>query len=248
MRVQWQVTRSLRRPSKGGVFRHAVALWFALVAANVSAQFSGSLTLVSDYRFRGVSLSHNNPAAQLGAVYDDARGWYAGAFASTVQFAEPSSSRELQTIAFGGYVWRFGSGLSSEVGADYSAFTGPGGYSYPEVYWGIAYENLSGRLYYAPRYFVHDSDAIYGEVNGAQPLLDRVRLLAHAGVLRKSTENFYTGRSVHRVFDARLGVGVDFDQFSVQLNWVGSSFANAAYPVTGTRGRNGAVLSLSRSF
>ena len=247
MRVQWQVTRSLRRPSKGGVFRHAVALWFALVAANVSAQVSGSLTLVSDYRFRGVSLSHNRPAAQLGAVYDDARGWYAGAFASTVQFADPSS-RELQTTAFGGYVWRFGAGLSSEVGADYSAFTGPGGYSYPEVYWGIAYENLSGRLYYAPRYFVHDSDAIYGEVNGAQPLLDRVRLLAHAGVLRNSSENVYTGRAVHHVFDARVGVGVDFDQFSVQLNWVGTSSANAVYPVTGTRGRNAVVLSLFRSF
>jgi uncharacterized protein (TIGR02001 family) len=229
------------------VFRHAVALWFALVAANVSAQVSGSLTLVSDYRFRGVSLSHNRPAAQLGAVYDDARGWYAGAFASTVQFAG-QSSRELQTISYVGYVWRFPSGLSSEVGADYSDFTGAGGYSYPEVYWGIAYENLSGRLYYAPRYFSNDSDAIYGEVNGAQPLLDRVRLLVHAGVLRNSTENVYTGRAVHHVFDARVGVGVDFDQFSVQLNWVGSSSANAAYPVTGTRGRNAAVLSLFRSF
>jgi uncharacterized protein (TIGR02001 family) len=229
------------------VFRHAVALWFALVAANVSAQVSGSLTLVSDYRFRGVSLSHNRPAAQLGAVYDDARGWYAGAFASTVQFAYPSS-RELQTIAFAGYVWRFPSGLSSEVGADYSAFTGAGGYSYPEAYWGIAYENLSARLYYAPRYFVHDSDAIYGEVNGVQPLLDRVRLLAHAGVLRNSSENAYTGRDVHHVLDARIGVGVDFDQFSVQLNWVGSRSANAAYPVAGTRRQNGAVLSLFRSF
>ena len=228
------------------MFRHAVALWFALVAANVSAQVSGSLTLVSDYRFRGVSLSHNKPAAQLGAVYDDARGWYVGGFASTVQFDD--SSRELQTIAFVGYVWRFPSGLSSEVGADYSAFTGPGGYSYPEVYWGIAYENLSGRLYYAPRYFSNDSDAIYGEVNGAQPLLDRVRLLVHAGVLRNSSENIYTGRAVHHVFDARVGVGVDFDQFSVQLNWVGSSSANAVYPVTGTRGRNAAVLSLFRSF
>ena len=229
------------------MFRHVVALCFALVAANVSAQVSGSFTFVSDYRFRGVSLSHNKPAAQLGAVYDDARGWYAGAFASTVQFADPSS-RELQTTAFGGYVWRFGSGLSSEVGADYSAFTGPGAYSYPEAYWGIAYENVSGRLYYAPRYFVHDSDAIYGEVNGAQPLLDHVRLLAHAGILRNTSENLYTGSSVHHVFDARLGVGVDFDQFSVQLNWVGSNSANAAYPVTGTRGRNAVVLSLFRSF
>ena len=229
------------------MFRHAVALWFALIAANVSAQVSGSLTLVSDYRFRGVSLSHDKPAAQLGAVYDDARGWYAGAFASNVQFAYPSS-RELQTITFLGYVRRFPSGLSADVGADYSAFTGPGGYSYPEVYWGIAYENLSGRLYYAPRYFAHGSDAIYGEVNGSQPLLDRVRLLVHAGVLRNSSENIYTGSAVHHVFDARVGVGVDFDQFSVQLSWVGSSSANAVYAVTGTRGRNAAVLSLSRSF
>jgi uncharacterized protein (TIGR02001 family) len=227
--------------------RRAAAFWFALVATNVSAQISGSVTLVSDYRFRGVSLSNNRPAAQLAAVYDDARGWYAGAFASTVQLAD-SSSRQLQGMTFVGYVWRFPSGLSSEVGADYSAFTGARGYSYPEVYWGIASENLSGRLYYAPRYFAQDSDAIYGEVNGAQPLLDRVRLLAHAGVLRNRSENVYTGRAVNHVFDARVGIGVDFDQFSMQVSWVGISSASAAYPATGTRGRNGVVLSLFRSF
>jgi uncharacterized protein (TIGR02001 family) len=247
VRALWRVIRSRCRPLKGGVSRRATALWFALVAANVSAQVSGSLTLVSDYRFRGVSLSYNKPAAQLGAVYDDPRGWYAGAFASTVQFADPSN-RELQAISFVGYVWRFSSGLSSEVGADYSAFSGARVFNYPELYWGIASENLSARLYYAPRYFGQDSDAIYGEVNTAQPLLDRVRLLAHAGVLRSSSESVYTGRAVYRVFDARVGVGVDFDQFSVQMSWVGISSLNAAYPVTGTRSRNTGVLSLSRSF
>ena len=247
MRVLWRVTRSRRATPEGGVLRRAAGLWFALAAANVAAQVSGSLTLVSDYRFRGVSLSHNRPAAQLGVAYDDARGWYTGAFASTVELADPSN-RELQAIAFGGYVWRFPSGLSSEVGADYSAFTGARRYSYPEVYWGIASENLSARLYYAPRYFGQDSDAIYGEVNGAQPLFDRVRLLAHAGVLRNSSENIYTGRTAHHVLDARVGVGIDFDQFSIQASWVGISSANAAYPVAVTRGRNTAVLSLFRSF
>jgi uncharacterized protein (TIGR02001 family) len=229
------------------VLRRAAALCFALVAANVSAQISGSVTLVSDYRFRGVSLSRNGPAAQLGVVYDDPRGWYAGAFASTVEFAYPSS-RELQTIGFLGYVWRLPAGLSSEVGAEYSAFTGAGDYSYPEVYWGIASENLSARLYYAPRYFARDSNALYGEVNGAKQLFDRVRLLVHAGVLRNSSQNVYMGHAIHYIFDARVGVGVDFDQFSVQANWVGSSSASATYPVAGTRRRNSAVLSLSRSF
>jgi len=243
----WRVTRSRRRRPEGGGLRRAAAFWFALVATNVSAQVSGSFSLVSDYRFRGVSLSHNRPAAQLAAVYDDPRGWYTGAFASTVQLAD-SPHRELQGIAFVGYVSRFPSGLSSEVGADYSAFTGERGYSYPEVYWGIASENLSGRLYYAPRYFAQDSDAIYGEVNGSQPLLDRVHLLAHAGFLRNRSAYVYTRRAVTHVFDARVGVAVDFEQFSVQLSWIGVSSASAAYPVTGSRGRNAAVLSVSRSF
>jgi uncharacterized protein (TIGR02001 family) len=229
------------------VLRHAVALWFALAAVDASAQISGSLTLVSDYRFRGISLSHNRPAAQLGVAYDDAQSWYAGAFASTVQLADPIN-RQLQTTAFVGYVRRFPSGLSSEVGADYSTFTGPHGYSYPEVYWGIASENLSGRVYYSPRYFGQVSDAIYGEVNAVQPLFDRVRLLAHAGALRNKSESIYTVQAAHPVFDARVGVGIDFDQFNVQVSWVGISAANAAYPLTGTKSRNGVLVSLFRLF
>ena len=227
--------------------RRAVALGFALAATEVAAQISGSVTLVSDYRFRGVSLTHHRPAAQVAATYDDAGGWYAGVFASTVQLAEPSD-RQLQGTAFGGYVWRFSSGLTSEAGADYSAFSGGHGYSYPEVYVGVASDNLSARLYYAPRYFAQKSDALYAEVNLSHPWFDRVRLLAHGGALRSRNDSAYMGRSDNPVFDARIGVGVDFDQFSIQVSWVGISSSNTPYPVTGMSGRNGAVASLSWSF
>ena len=47
---------------------------------------------------------------------------------------------------------------------------------------GFAFENISGRLYYAPRYFGSDGGAVYGELNGAQRVFDRVRLLAHVGI------------------------------------------------------------------
>jgi uncharacterized protein (TIGR02001 family) len=227
--------------------RRALALWFALAAADVAAQVSGSVTLVSDYRFRGVSLSHHRPAAQVAATYDDAEGWYGGVFASTVQLAEPSD-RQLQGTAFGGYVWRLSSVMTSEAGADYSAFSGGHGYSYPEVYLGVALENLSARLYYAPRYFAQKSDTLYGEVNVSQPLFDRVRLLAHAGALRARNERAYIGRGDNPVFDARVGVGIDFDQFSIQVSWVGISSSSTPYPVTGMSGRNGAVASLFLSF
>ena len=140
------------------------------------------------------------------------------------------------------------SGLSWEAGADYSAVTGPLSYSYPEVYVGIASENVSARLYYAPRYFGQESGVIYGEINASQPLLDRVRLLAHGGVLRNNGEGAYGVQVDRHVFDARVGVAVDFDQFSTQLSWVGISSVNTPYPATALRSKNGAVLILSRSF
>ena len=53
------------------------AIGFALLslAANASGEVSGTVTVVSDYRYRGVSLSDNEPAVQLGIAYDEARGW-----------------------------------------------------------------------------------------------------------------------------------------------------------------------------
>src|SRR5664279_3555744 len=63
----------------------ALALGSILFAASAEAQFTANASVVSDYRFRGVSLSDQKPAVQASVNWDDADGWYAGAFASTVQ-------------------------------------------------------------------------------------------------------------------------------------------------------------------
>jgi uncharacterized protein (TIGR02001 family) len=246
-RAPWRALFARRRLLDSPWTHGACALWFLFVSADVFAQFSGSASLLSDYRFRGVSLSHSRPAAQLAVAYDDASGWYAGAFASTVQLVYPTN-RELQLVSFAGYAQRTPSGVSWEAGADYSVITGPESYSYPEVYVGLATESVSWRLYYAPRYFGQDSGVLYGEINAAQPLIDRVRFLAHGGVLRNNGESLYGVQLDRHVFDASVGVSVDFDQFSVQLSWVGISSVNAPYPATAPRRKNGALLILSRSF
>ena len=73
----------------------------ALAAATLAATLGGimpsvaradvafNVGAVTDYRYRGISLSDDQPAAQLTLVYDAPRGWYAGAFASSVRFAAP---------------------------------------------------------------------------------------------------------------------------------------------------------------
>jgi uncharacterized protein (TIGR02001 family) len=247
VRAQWRVIpdlgHRLDRPSWCGAF----ALWFLFASAETVAQISGSASLLSDYRYRGVSLSDNRPAAQLALAYDDASGWYGGGFASTVQVGYPTA-REVQGVAFAGYARRMPSGLSWEAGADYSAMTGGKSYSYAEVYVGIAAENVSARLYYAPRYFGLKPGVIYGEVNASRELFDRTRLLAHGGVLRNNSQEAYGQPTDRYVFDASVGVVFDFDPFSVQLSWVGISSLNTPYPTIAGGSKNGAVLNLSWSF
>src|ERR1051325_11099552 len=71
-----RIERTLRRV--------ALAILLALIGSNASAELSATASVLSDYRYRGVSLSRGDPAAQLGLVWDDPSGGYAGLFASSV--------------------------------------------------------------------------------------------------------------------------------------------------------------------
>jgi uncharacterized protein (TIGR02001 family) len=233
--------------------RGVAAVLLCACASGASAQLSGTLSGVSDYRYRGNTLTDRMPAAQAGVTYDDPKGWYAGAFASTVRLKPPGGpSSYFQTIAYAGYATRLAAGISAEVGGDYSAFGEASELNYGEVFVGAATESLSARIYYSPRYFGESSNAVYGEINATQPLVDRLRLHVHAGVLRYRYESPYgiTARTepMQNVFDARIGLRIDLEPFQLEVAWVGVSGHTAAYLITGSRSPNTIVASLSLSF
>lgn len=151
-------------------------------------------------------------------------------------------------MAFGGYALRLPSGVSVEAGGDYSVFTNARGDDYGEIFIGAAAGNLSARVYYSPRYFGQSSNAVYGELNASLPLLDRLQLIAHIGVLKTAYPYGYSQQSTRQVVDGRIGLAADFDLLHLELAWVGTSAAYAAYPITGTSSPNAVVLSLSHSF
>jgi uncharacterized protein (TIGR02001 family) len=244
-RARW---RTIRLPCciERAIRRAALALASGLIAGNALAQFSGSLSFVTDYRYRGVSLSGGHPAVQASLAYDDPSGLYAGVFASNVEFAI-SPRRELQAVPYAGYVRRFASGLSAEVGAEYVAFTGPGSYDYAELYVGITGDQMSARLYYAPSYFGRDDGAFYLELNGVQPLTDRIRAVAHVGILFNRSDYPLYGPTDRRFVDGRLGIALDIESFTLQASWVGAGSSNTGYPISHNR-RNTAVVTLSRTF
>jgi uncharacterized protein (TIGR02001 family) len=222
-------------------------LGLALAAADACAQVSASASIVSDYRYRGISLSRGDPALQASVAYDDASGLYGGVFASNVQFAI-SPHRQLQAVAYGGYARRLERGLSAEVGATYAAFTGPGTYNYAEAYAGIAEEGLSARVYYALRYFGRDSGAWYAEINVAQPLADGLRLTAHVGLLANLGGDRAYGPADGRVLDGRVGMAIDLAAFELQVSWVGIGSTRTGYPISQGERRNTVVAALSRAF
>src|SRR5690554_4324388 len=74
-----------------------------MLAGNASAEVSGSVTVVSDYLFRGVTQTNENPALQGGVTWNHDSGFYAGAWGSSISWlsdADPDvSSRSNSTVS-----------------------------------------------------------------------------------------------------------------------------------------------------
>ena len=144
----------------------ATALW--TIAAPADAQVGAAVSLFSDYRFRGFSLSDDRPVAILDVSYDAPSGLYAAASGSVVT-ARSEGLRMLGLQVNGGYARQLRSGLTIDLGAvrsRYSSYSGLGSSrSYTELYAGVRGKVVSSRLSVSPDYF--DSGAsLYGEITG----------------------------------------------------------------------------------
>jgi uncharacterized protein (TIGR02001 family) len=213
------------------VWRWIFAVATLLLATSALAQVSFNASIVSDYRFRGVSLSQGEPAAQLTASYDHRSGLYAGIFVYNVQF-DAASGREAQLTGFAGFARRVGDGVSVDAGAAFSSFSGGDGYNYLELQAGVTTSALAARLYYAPDYFGDGLRTLYAELNGSHRLADRLKLVAHGGVLKAigSADGIVSGERPH--FDLLAGVEYQFQPFTVQLSRVANDGISRVYPLS----------------
>ena len=198
-------------------------VWAVLYAGPAWAQVSGSVAVVSDYRYRGASLSDGDPAAQL-AVAWDGEGWYAGALLSQVHVA---GDHGIQALPYLGYARTLRPGLAAEAGVQYAWFSGLQEYRYAEGYVGLSGEHLHARLFRAPDYYGMGG-AWYVELGGSRPLGDRLRLVGHVGALRSRE-----GRAAESGWrsDAAVGLGAALPHaVDLQLTWtVGGSEGSGTY-------------------
>lgn len=101
-----------------GAFAAAPA--FADEAPKSDVTITGSVALVSDYRFRGVSQSNGDPAIQGSINVNHSSGLYAGFWSSSISGGAVYGSQELDLYA--GYTREVLPGLTADVGLLYYAY------------------------------------------------------------------------------------------------------------------------------
>ncbi|MDO7840696.1 TorF family putative porin [Sphingomonas immobilis] len=211
--------------------------------------FSGSATIVSDYRFRGVSQSDKHMAFQAGITATHESGFYAGAWGSNLagwgQFG--GSNTELDLIA--GYKRSLGGGVSVDVGltwymypggADKTDFAEPyvkvSGTAGPvNLLVGVAYapeQQALGNWSNTPESRIGDTEDnfyIWGDASTAIPSTP-VTVKAHLGYSKGNPGLGPNGTSVTPTgsyIDYMVGADITFSPVTFGVSFVGTDISTA---------------------
>ena len=152
----------------------------ALGVPSSGLDVSGEVNLLSDYRFRGVSRSDEDPALQAALTASHGSGFYAGARGTTLKGIDTYRGRDLgdfELDLYAGYGTQLGGGFEIDAGAVYYVFAdGAGATDYVEPYASLSY--LIGPVYatagakYAPsQRAIGNEDMLYlfGQVDVSIP-------------------------------------------------------------------------------
>lgn len=164
--------------------------------AGSGLSLSGEAELMSDYRFRGISRSDEDPAAQANLTVSHASGFYLGTRATTLSGIDNFRIRDprvddlgdLELDLYAGYSADLGGGLTLDGGLMYYVFTGDEGQGdYAEPYASLSYmlgpvEATAGAKYAPAQRGTGDEGMLYvfGELEAGIPFTP-VTLRAHAG-------------------------------------------------------------------
>lgn len=222
--VHRRASRAQLRPTDFSLIQRLIVAAGALCAASpAAAEVGAAVSIFSDARFRGYSLSNGHPAAFLDLSYDDPSGIYAAVSASAVA----SSSDGLEPLGLqlsGGYARQLSPESSVDVGFVHTNYpeysTGGRSRSYSEFYAGVTRGSLTSRIYLSPHYFERGTRTLYGELEGHVPVDPKLRLTGHLGMLVPIRSR---GDAVRSELDWRLGMVREWDRFTLQASWTGVS-------------------------
>ncbi|WP_291381688.1 MULTISPECIES: TorF family putative porin [Achromobacter] len=228
-------------------------------AADAASPYSltANVTLASQYRYRGLMQTNNQPAIQGGFDLTHASGFYLGNWNSSISWLNDSNrdvSAPVEMDFYGGYRGNLTDSVPVDLGVLQYYYPGdyPSGYTSPdttELYAGIGYGPVMLKYSLALTNLFGFADSKYSQYFDLSGNFDTgvwgLVVNVHAGrqIVRNVDNGSYT--------DWKLGVTKDFGQgLSVSLAYLDTNADRAVY--TNTRGRDigraTALLSLTKTF
>lgn len=154
-----------------------------VMAGDSPHEFSANVALTTDYMYRGISQSNEQPAISGGFDWAYSTGGfadvYAGIWASSLDFSDGDTSIEIDY--YGGIASEFANGISWDIGGLYYQYPGTdadaaGDFDFVEVYGNLGYTfagialepAVGGGVAYSPDFFGETNDGVY--VNGTLDL------------------------------------------------------------------------------
>jgi uncharacterized protein (TIGR02001 family) len=221
----------------------AVGLAFAAMTAQ--AEVTGTVTAVTDYNFRGISLSANDPALQGSLDYAHDSGFYAGAWASNIDYGDDVDG-DVEVDVYAGWAGGAEDGIGWDVGLVYYTYPGSDDVKdYPELYAGLSYNAFEVKQWYTNDYSGTDLDALYTEGNASFELPANFGLSLHLGY------NYGDAFEDVEYMDYSVGLTYTLGHFDLGLTYVDTDLdrGDALYSdddVFKSEGR--AIFSISTTF
>ncbi|MEM9234012.1 MAG: TorF family putative porin [Pseudomonadota bacterium] len=201
--------------------RTALAGLGVLVATTTGAmaqqvEVSGNVTLTSNYVFRGITQSDDGPAIQ-GGFDVSAGGWYAGTWASSIDFGDDTT---MEIDFYGGYSGSLAENTSYDVGVIYYAYPdspelATGTQDFFEIYGGVSHSfgvvEVGGSIAYSPEFYGETGESLYYLASASYAVAENVSLDATYGVssFEEGMNNDYQDYSLGGTY-SHPGTSLDF--------------------------------------
>ncbi|MFM7396855.1 MAG: TorF family putative porin [Gammaproteobacteria bacterium] len=188
-------------------------------ATTAQAEVSSTITLASDYDFRGITQTARDPALQASLDWSTESGFYLGAWASNVDFGDGTES-DFELDLLGGLSGNFSDDVGYDIGlARYNYFANGDDIDYTEYYLSLSFKALSVKYWYSSDFVNSGDGANYLEANVDVPLPNDFTATLHVG---RSGGAFWAD---DKYTDYSVGVSKTVGNFDLGLKWVdGSDF------------------------
>ena len=221
-----------------------VAVVTAAPFAASAAEISGNVTMATDYVFRGVSQTSEKGAIQGGFDVDFGNGFYAGTWASNVDFGSEVTT---EMDFYGGYAFDAAEGVGVDLGVVHFIYPGDeAALNYTELVASVSVSDFSFGLVYSPDYFGDsNNEATVLNVDYSKSIAEAVSIDLHVGMTTTDEDGSVDDDDGY--FDYMAGINYDVADVTLTLAYFGNDIDDSSVlgdAVTDDR----LVLSISKSL